>query len=313
MNPLVAEYIGLLPVSPVDYVWFDTTKDSGFMNSYGDWWNQNYQKISEDPHEIEKLPMPFDKLAMMVSISGESNLSYVGMMPVLFERQGSTLYVRQYILKLSEPSVEVTMREKIGFPEGDDNTLKMVLGIKIHPELLRRIRQVSGPGDYFEQEVESTKRLMKLMMQKLFMLCYGIPSQGTYTQGYKLTCSARDEQRNAIKRRKGKRQLFEWNTINISAAPLPSKPRNELGGTHASPKPHDRRGHQRRYKSGKVVYIKPMTINKDKIAEEGFIQHDYAFKHKSNPISKPWYEPVVNFINNLFTGKTYDRTNPSLR
>lgn len=42
------------------------------------------------------------------------------------------------------------------------------------------------------------------------------------------------------------------------------------GGTHSSPCEHTRKGHIRRYKSGKVVMIKPMVINKGKGTKRGY-------------------------------------------
>jgi len=85
-----------------------------------------------------------------------------------------------------------------------------------------------------------------------------------------------DEAKNAKRRRKGKTQFWEWKTIELkSAAVLPSAP---LGGTHASPKPHERMGHWRQYKSGKKVFIKAHIVNKHKIETDGFVFHDYV-KH----------------------------------
>lgn len=47
----------------------------------------------------------------------------------------------------------------------------------------------------------------------------------------------------------------------------PTKPK---GGTHSSPCEHTRKGHIRRYKSGKVVMIKPMVVNKGKGTKRGY-------------------------------------------
>lgn len=68
---------------------------------------------------------------------------------------------------------------------------------------------------------------------------------------------------------KGKKPLYEWRTVQVKpAAPkAPSK-----GGTHASPRLHDRRGHTRRLSTGKTVWIKPHKVGK---AELGVVFHDY--------------------------------------
>lgn len=41
-----------------------------------------------------------------------------------------------------------------------------------------------------------------------------------------------------------------------------------LGGTHASPVPHDRRGHYRQYKNGRRIWIRPAKINHHQIEAE---------------------------------------------
>lgn len=71
---------------------------------------------------------------------------------------------------------------------------------------------------------------------------------------------------------KGKKPLYEWRTVVIQ----PRAPRSaHQGGTHASPRQHDRRGHWRTYKSGKRVWIKNMRVGK---ASNGTVFHDYEFK-----------------------------------
>ena len=39
------------------------------------------------------------------------------------------------------------------------------------------------------------------------------------------------------------------------------KPATAKGGTHASPRPHDRRGHPRHLKSGRTVWVRDCKIN----------------------------------------------------
>ncbi len=46
--------------------------------------------------------------------------------------------------------------------------------------------------------------------------------------------------------------------------PMKKYTRKQLGGTHASPIEHERRGHWRTYKSGKRTFVESTTINKGK-------------------------------------------------
>lgn len=68
---------------------------------------------------------------------------------------------------------------------------------------------------------------------------------------------------------KGKAPLFSWHTVKIE----PSKPKSEsLGGTHASPRLHDRRGHLRRLKDGKTCWVRACKVGD---ASKGVVFKDY--------------------------------------
>lgn len=86
-------------------------------------------------------------------------------------------------------------------------------------------------------------------------------------QGYK--CVA-DKAVNDKRIRKGKKPLYEWRTIEIK----PSAMRNPLkGGTHASPRLHDVRGHWAVSKKGKRYWVKPHRRGD---SAKGTIFHDYV-------------------------------------
>jgi hypothetical protein len=77
---------------------------------------------------------------------------------------------------------------------------------------------------------------------------------------------------NRRKIEQGKLPAYDWTTIWIE----PAKPRSEgNGGTHASPRLHDRRGHLRRLANGKNVWVKSCKVGD---ASKGAIFHDYAIK-----------------------------------
>lgn len=81
--------------------------------------------------------------------------------------------------------------------------------------------------------------------------------------------SVRDTFTNRRKIAAGKLPSYEWRTVVIE----PKQARREsLGGTHASPRLHDRRGHLRRLRNGKNVWVKACKVGK---AELGAVFHDY--------------------------------------
>ena len=87
--------------------------------------------------------------------------------------------------------------------------------------------------------------------------------------------TVRDTFTNRRKMQQGKAPTFDWTTVYIE----PAKPRSDSkGGTHASPRLHDRRGHIRRLKSGKNVWVKAHKVGD---ASKGYVFHDYKIEAAS--------------------------------
>lgn len=80
---------------------------------------------------------------------------------------------------------------------------------------------------------------------------------------------------NAKRVAKGKKPLYDWHTVAIEPPRTASPYR---GGTHASPRPHDRRGHYRTYKSGKRVWIANARVG----SGPGFVFKDYVVSPLTN-------------------------------
>lgn len=75
---------------------------------------------------------------------------------------------------------------------------------------------------------------------------------------------------NSKRKAKGKGPvLFDWHTVVIEAS---AKARQHLGGAHASPRLHDRRGHWRTYPSGKRGWVKACKVGD---ASKGVVFKDY--------------------------------------
>lgn len=74
---------------------------------------------------------------------------------------------------------------------------------------------------------------------------------------------------NQRKIAQGKIPTYDWKTVFIKASP--ERLENQ-GGTHASPRLHDRRGHLRRLRNGKNVWVKAHKVGR---AELGSVFHDY--------------------------------------
>jgi hypothetical protein len=75
---------------------------------------------------------------------------------------------------------------------------------------------------------------------------------------------------NRRKIAQGKKPLYEWRTVVIS----PQKPHKpHQGGTHAPPRQHDRRGHLRRLRNGRSVWVRPCKVGNPAL---GTVFHDYV-------------------------------------
>ena len=81
----------------------------------------------------------------------------------------------------------------------------------------------------------------------------------------------------AKKIRQGKVPRYEWKTVVIE----PSKPKSApQGGTHASPKWHERRGHWRTMKTGKKVWVRNCEVGDKKL---GAVFKDYILEKPNEP------------------------------
>jgi hypothetical protein len=78
--------------------------------------------------------------------------------------------------------------------------------------------------------------------------------------------------KNPSRIKRGKKPLFEWTTVVIQPRAPKAEPK---GGTHASPRQHDRRGHWVTSPRGKRFWRKPSRVGK---ARDGIIFHDYAVR-----------------------------------
>lgn len=77
---------------------------------------------------------------------------------------------------------------------------------------------------------------------------------------------------NQRKIAQGKLPSYEWRTVTIEQK---AKRSEHKGGTHASPRLHDRRGHMRNLSTGKCVWVRPCKVGS---AELGTVFHDYEIR-----------------------------------
>ena len=106
------------------------------------------------------------------------------------------------------------------------------------------------------------------MVMRMLALWYGAMSQGgeAYQPVVKEGLTSKRLQA------KGKAPLFSWHTVKIE----PPKPKQEhRGGTHATPRLHDRRGHLRRLANGNTCWVRACKVGD---ASKGVVFKDYEVK-----------------------------------
>ena len=132
-----------------------------------------------------------------------------------------------------------------------------------------RVRFVTAKDSGFIDPEEADAKTRERLVQMLAMFFCGLIENQTtlYQPVVKNTFT------NRRLKQKGKPLHYEWKTVIIG----PSKQKREsLGGTHASPRLHDRRGHWRTMKkSGKKVWVKQCRVGD---AARGMVLHDYKFR-----------------------------------
>ena len=93
-----------------------------------------------------------------------------------------------------------------------------------------------------------------------------------------LACHRASVKQSFTNRRKvaqGKLPAYDWTTVVVKR----SAPKSEhQGGTHASPRQHDRRGHLRRLQSGKNVWVRPCKVGDP---SKGIVFHDYEVRNET--------------------------------
>ena len=95
--------------------------------------------------------------------------------------------------------------------------------------------------------------------------------QSANPTGYKAT--VKNSHINRQRAKKGKAPLiYDWHTVTIET---PKQKTDGLGGTHASPRKHQRRGHWRNHPNGKRVWVRDCWVGD---ATKGSVMKDYMVK-----------------------------------
>lgn len=220
-------------------------------------WVKSYATIGGDPSE-----------GMWFDISGALHRADVSALNRTMQESRPPF---RHCFVVCQGKNENAKNEVAMFVMGDDPIMGIVVSAKIKtgdefrrlPNFMYQIRD----GQIVAGEIEDEKMSNddKKMILHLMALWYGALAQGR--EGYRATIKQSFTSRRL--QAKGKPPLFDWHTVKIE----PSKPKTaHQGGTHATPRLHDRRGHIRRLPNGKTCWVKPCKVGD---ASKGVVFKDY--------------------------------------
>lgn len=258
MNPLIREYSGYVPFNPIEYVWVDfasgpmPTQESADILS---------AKLRAYPYGLKNTlvndwPLPFEKTCILLPVTtiavGEKRERKAVMVTTLERENGRLTFQMWTNADKNRASLRISTTETF-----DSDDVEAYVSTRYKEMTKREMLDCAKHG----------RQVLTVALRRIVALAIlGDPFAVTARPSYIGSAFL-----NKKRIKNGKRPFFEWTTVEVKPR-VASEPQ---GGTHASPKPHMRRGHIRRLKSGKIVTIKSMIVNKHKMPDEGFVFHDY--------------------------------------
>lgn len=258
MNPNVTKYAGQVGFDAGRYTWFDL---SNLPDGYEDDFSAYSKTLGWDTAgmRLQDLLLPSDSLAIIPKSEDGKEPQYI----ITYNRE---LTIGQYtgpgvcawISRIPDP---VPLAVIVNIFNDVTNSY-----VHMRPDLLENFQKNSKD---IKKSFDSMEKvvLMKPIMSVMVL------NHKAFVDHSKLAVYRGVDNKpfiNHRRRSKDKPPIYDWVTVELA----PSAPRKEhQGGTHASPARHERRGHFRRYSSGKIAWVRPTWVGN---IERGLIVHDYV-------------------------------------
>lgn len=260
MNPRVMKYAAKVGFDAALYTWFDLSNlPLNYEDDFKDyakeigWWGKNIQ--------LEELLLPSNDLAIVIEHPSHSQqfvFTYNRFIKLQFKVNNSSYEgpaICAYLHSKPDPTPAAILC----------NVRNARTGKYLH--LRNDLEKSFEASGEFMQMCEILAEEMCNPVVSLFLL-----NRKAMVSGSTLTAYRGEEKSSFInkkRRAKNKPPVFSWTTVELK----PSAPRREhQGGTHASPARHERRGHFRKYPSGKIAWVRPTWVGS---IERGMTVHDY--------------------------------------
>lgn len=260
MNPRVMKYAAKVGFDAGQYTWFDLsdlppeyeTELMDYAKEIG-WLGKRFK--------LDELFLPSNDLAIIFehpSCSQDFVFTFSKLTKVNFENfshvyEGPAVFA--YLHHAPDPTAVALLCNDINTATGDYLHLRSDLHKSFEAS-----GNFSRMYETMKQEMTSPFVALSLLNRK------AIVSESTLT-------AYRGEEKSSFinkkRRAKNKPPIYNWTTVELK----PSATRREhQGGTHASPARHERRGHFRKYPSGKIGWVRPAWVGS---IERGMTVHDY--------------------------------------
>lgn len=239
MTPLITKAITFFPELAADYKWFDIA-DIDHGHVYTH--KETMQNI--------KNPLPFEKCAVAgIDMDGQTYA-------VLVSQEDNKLLVY------------------------GANTLASTNNMRVQIDPVFRIdpteERIEDGITVFYADKRFNENKAAQQITNISLIAIGTFLKNLYEQKINTVYTPVPSKNHAKRIRQGKKPMFDWNTVVIEP-PKPATPHQ--GGTHASPRLHDVRGHWVTRSNGKRFWRKPHQRGD---ASLGIVFHDYKIKEEKN-------------------------------
>jgi hypothetical protein len=199
------------------------------------------------------LPLPFNMFGIVFKTDHADAL----LMAITFDLKGNDLHII-----FRHPTGKVLEMTQMG-DKSAVNELDMLYDGALMDSLKKAPRWAGRTdADIVGEFTDIAREVYWLLMIEVIAYKKAIPS-------YKPIPNPTNDKRI----RKGKKPLFEWKVIDVTAKHVMPENSAPTGRKQASPRRHVRRGHQRMLPNGKKIWIKQMMVGK---IEFGYIHHSYT-------------------------------------
>ena len=259
MNPRVMKYTAKVGFDAGQYTWFDL---SDLPPEYEPELMEYAKEIGwfEKEFKLDEFFLPSNDLAIIFEHPSNSQqfvFTFNKLIKITFETFDHTYEgpaICAFLYSTPDPMPVALICNDINTGTGDYLHLRSDLHKSFERENFSRMHEI------MRQEITNPLVVLSLLNRKALV------SESTLT-------AYRGEEKSSFinkkRRAKNKPPIYSWNTVELK----PSAPRKEYqGGTHASPARHERRGHFRKYPSGKIAWVRPTWVGS---IEHGMTVHDY--------------------------------------